>query len=287
MKNLNLPTNYTGPVVIGGLGGSGTRLITKILNELGFYLGDDLNESYDNLWFTLLFKRVETLAASEEEFTVLTEILLKGMTGCEKFTKNQIDLINQLALTARDKHSVKWLKKRALSLLSKKKTKIQSDTRWGWKEPNSHVFLDRLLERFTTMKYIHVVRNGLDMAYSSNQHQLTLWGQHFLGENHSPTPRSSLEFWCITNKRIVEISKSMGTNFLFLNYDNFCTNPETGITELYEFLGLNDAIVSLSSLSDLIRVPSSIGRFKQFDTNIFAEEDVAYVKKLGFDTGER
>ena len=46
-----------GPVVIGGIGGSGTRVIAEIVALFGFYLGRDLNDASDNLTFTLLFKR--------------------------------------------------------------------------------------------------------------------------------------------------------------------------------------------------------------------------------------
>jgi len=45
------------PVAIGGVGGSGTRLIAQCLKELGYFIGSDLNESNDNLLFTALFKR--------------------------------------------------------------------------------------------------------------------------------------------------------------------------------------------------------------------------------------
>ena len=47
----------SGPVIIGGVGGSGTRVVAEIINLLGFYIGDDLNPAKDNLWFLLLFKR--------------------------------------------------------------------------------------------------------------------------------------------------------------------------------------------------------------------------------------
>lgn len=46
-----------GPIVIGGVGGSGTRLIAEIVMDMGFYLGDMLNQSKDLLYFSLLFKR--------------------------------------------------------------------------------------------------------------------------------------------------------------------------------------------------------------------------------------
>jgi hypothetical protein len=46
-----------GPIVVGGVGGSGTRVIAQILSEIGVYFGADLNRPADNLWFTLLFRR--------------------------------------------------------------------------------------------------------------------------------------------------------------------------------------------------------------------------------------
>lgn len=297
----DLPGSYTHPVVIGGVGGSGTRLIARCLDEFGFFMGSDLKEAHDNLWFTLLFKRIEILDSSEEEFDELIEIFLEGMTGSGNFTEKQIDLINHLASAGRENHSASWLKKRARTLLSKKKknglmkrartllskkTKAQPHAGWGWKEPNSHVILDRLQQRFRDMKYIHVVRNGLDMAHSRNQNQLKLWGRHFIGEDYDISPYWSLKYWCIVHRRVLEIGRSMGANFLFLNYDNFCLNPESGIKELCEFLGLDATAIPGSHLLELVHVPDSIGRFRQYGTKIFSEEDVAYVKELGFDIGE-
>ena len=45
------------PVVVGGVGGSGTRVIAQLLQSLDFDMGSDLNESLDDLSFTALFKR--------------------------------------------------------------------------------------------------------------------------------------------------------------------------------------------------------------------------------------
>ena len=43
------------PVVIRGIGGSGTRVVAAILRDAGIYLGNDLNVPLNNLSFTLLF----------------------------------------------------------------------------------------------------------------------------------------------------------------------------------------------------------------------------------------
>jgi hypothetical protein len=285
MLEANLPGNYTPPVAIGGVGGSGTRLIAQCLSELGFFMGHDLNEANDNLWFTLLFKRAGILTASEEACNELTEIFFKGMTGSDGFTKHQARLIKDLASRDREQHSAKSLKKRARSLLSKK-PKLEPDARWGWKEPNSHIVLDRLAKYFRNMKYIHVVRNGLDMAHSRNQNQLELWGRYFIDGEFDTSPYYSLKYWCIIHRRVQEIGKSMGKNFLFLNYDNFCSNPVEGITELCGFLALDSVSIPVDRLSGLVNPPDSVGRFRQHGTEIFDEEDVAYVSELGFDVGE-
>ena len=57
----------TPTVIVGGIGGSGTRLIAMILASLGLNIGNDLNEAYDNLTFTLLFKRQNILEISDNE----------------------------------------------------------------------------------------------------------------------------------------------------------------------------------------------------------------------------
>ena len=276
---------YTNPVVIGGVGGSGTRLIAQCLRGLGFFIGHDLNEANDNLWFTLLFKRIEILSSSAKEFDEVVEIFLKGMTGCEAFTKKQVDLINAVASEYREQHSTTWLRQRAQTLLSKRQA-IGPGTKWGWKEPNSHIVLNRLKDRFGNMKYIHVVRNGLDMAHSDNQNQLRLWGRHLIHEDFNPGPYYSLQYWCIIHRRVLDIGKSMGANFLFLNFDRFCLSPEQGIKDLCEFLGLEVANTLKLSLLSLIHTPVSMGRFKRYGTSIFAEADIGYVKELGFDTDE-
>ena len=56
------------PIAIGGVGGSGTRVIASILKEVGIYIGGDLNHANDNLWFTLLFKHRDALNLNNTEF---------------------------------------------------------------------------------------------------------------------------------------------------------------------------------------------------------------------------
>ena len=65
---LDMTSNSPFPVIVGGIGGSGTRLVAGLLQIFGYYIGDDLNDSLDNHWFTLLFKRRSILLENDVQF---------------------------------------------------------------------------------------------------------------------------------------------------------------------------------------------------------------------------
>jgi hypothetical protein len=281
---INVQHTQLPPVAIGGVGGSGSRLIAQLLVELGLHMGDDLNDANDNLWFTLLFKRIEILSAAADEFENLMEIFINGMTGIRDFTESQTDLINALAAVDRSQHPAAWLKVRARSLLSAKHRLSPMDL-WGWKEPNTHIVIDRLIKALPGLKYIHVVRNGLDMAFSENQNQLKLWGKSFLGKEYPVSPYYSLRYWRIVHERVLALGATMGQRFLFLNFDQLCQNPKRGVKEILEFLSMDVSNTQFNNLTCLVKPPASIGRFKQYGINMFDSDDVSFLKQLGFDTG--
>ena len=65
------------------------------------------------------------------------------------------------------------------SLLRAKHAPPASSIGWGWKLPETYLFLPYVKAVFPKVKYIHVIRHGLDMAYSRNQHQFWAWGAYF------------------------------------------------------------------------------------------------------------
>lgn len=269
------------PVAVGGIGGSGTRLVAEILRHLGFYVGGDLNESVDNLWFTLLFKRFDLGAQAERtaEFDAASDVFRRVMIGDARLTAPQIEWIRTLALTDRPDHDRAWLEARVKTLLEADAAASRAPDRWGWKEPNTHIFLDRLPALFPGMKYIHVSRNGLDMAFSANQNQLRLWGPRFLGEAGAVvSPRASLKYWCHVHRRVLGLSAGLPGHFLMLNYDAFCQAPREHLPALGRFLGIPIDSGQLAALESLVQVPKSIGRFKAHSLDLFDPLDVQYIQ---------
>ena len=95
-----ITSDYPPPIAVGGIGGSGTRLIADCLRELDLFIGGDLNPAYDNLWFTLLFKHQDVLAISDAEFDQRAAVFLTAMVGGRAFTPSQVALVERLAAAA-------------------------------------------------------------------------------------------------------------------------------------------------------------------------------------------
>src|SRR3954462_15420057 len=85
---------------IGGIGGSGTRVVAGIVNELGFEFAPDLSDALDTLWFTLVFKYREAYNMPAERFCRLYEIFRTAMTGSASILLDS-QLVNELLVAER------------------------------------------------------------------------------------------------------------------------------------------------------------------------------------------
>jgi hypothetical protein len=281
-------------IVVGGVGGSGTRMIITILKELGLNIGNDLNEANDNLTFTLLFKHLGTLTLSNDNIHNFVKIIKKEIYH-SPLSSNEINIVDSLSTKGRPGHDYPWIQDRAnhLKQLHKSnpipryhtKSKPLMD-KWGWKEPNSHIIMKSLHELYPSMKFIMVVRNGFDMAFSTNQNQLRLWGPVFLPKEYVKydkhghiiyTPRVSFKYWRIIHEKVISESKQMKSNFLMINYDDMCSHPEKWLIILFDFLNLShDLIPSVLHNVHPLK-PSKYSNLNQFD-----KSDIAFNRQLGF-----
>jgi len=76
----------------------------------------------------------------------------------------------------------------------------------------------------------------------------------------------------------------MKKDFYLLNFDDFCQSPHDGLENLSRFLGVEISKEKSKHIINLVKPLKSIGRFKQHDLSLFDENDMSYVKHLGFDT---
>lgn len=270
------------PVAIGGVGGSGTRLGAALLQLLDFYIGDDLNGPLDNLWFTLLFKRRSILLEGERTFRNLLSLFFYRASGGTEIPDGQRAQIFELAHVGRLQHSQEWLNERANSFLNGL-TACRAGQSWGWKEPNTHIIIDRMFEFQHELKYIHFVRHPLDMALGDNQHQLQNWGPILLNCDVVIEPRQSLAYWCAAHRRILAFMQRWPDRTLMIDFDALCEAPDRHAEQVAAFLGADLPDPVLRAFRKVVVRPQSVGRHKAVDPGQFDPMDLSYVAALGYD----
>jgi len=286
-----------GPVVVGGVGGSGTRVVAEIMRHLGVYTGSVLNKAGDNKWFSLLCKlpRFELdNGADAVQIERSLDLLERAMTGQLSWTRERRtikEIVDRCEARASlrplwDDRSPEWLRTVAATLRHARRNAPADAPVWGWKEPNSHLFLPHMLQHFgERMRYVHVIRNGVYMAYSANQAQVSRWGRYFGVdvEDGSPTPRDSLDYWIAANELAMTRGRALGPDaFLMVNYDQLCAQPAVVVPLLAAFLGFDPPPAQIDELVALPRAarPPALTRTQMEDE--FGEERLSRVRGLGF-----
>ena len=288
----------SGPVIIGGVGGSGTRVVAEIVRHLGFYIGEDLNQASDNLWFLLLFKRPRWFQrARHDQNKIFTGLSLLSTAMHHRAVPQWSELrflmgaVFEIAIFGHNHQGDGrglWPFVRAWNMIARPPNKALSQSRWGWKEPNSHIYLEYLAGYFSNIKYIHTIRHGLDMAFSENQQQLFNWGPIIgleLPQSKADEPVASLKYWIKSNRRVTEIGRKLGDQkFLEVNFDRMCLSPESEIQKIVSFLNIVPDAETRAVLCRIPQKPESLGRYRSRDISRFDQADLEELENLGFST---
>jgi hypothetical protein len=267
------------PIAIGGIGGSGTRIVAEFLKQAGYHLGSDLNEANDNLWFTLLFKRVQTLIQPAADFAALANLFFHRMRGTLD-PAQAAAAAEHLAPLARHgpQNPPDWLATRLKTFLDIAPDEPRRPL-WGWKEPNTHVVIDRLLALHPRLRYIHVTRDAFYMARSANQKQLGLWGPVFLGREVERTPRDALAYWCAVEQRVRHIATLFPERVLLLNFTRFCRDPQAACRAIMEFCGRPCDAGAVMAFAPRVAAPRAVD-YGEIDLGAFDPDDVRYARSL-------
>lgn len=211
-----------GPLVIGGTGGSGTRLFTTLAQSAGVQMGTLLNESEDQLEVAAFLDRW------------INRWLANGRS-CERVMTKEFEEIME-------------------------RHRKDAPDNWGWKEPRSVLLLEYLDRTLAGLRFIHVIRDGRDLALSTNQNQLRKHGEAMLGTTGPVEPARSIALWAKVNSLAADYGESelMG-RYLRLRYEDLLSSPDETASRLAEFCGAE--IASAATLD--LRRPRSLGAWQR------------------------
>lgn len=233
-------------------------------------MGSTVNASYDQLWFTLLFRRrewINTKPTSNELDTALAcfdAICQRDLDYLN--TNNTQQLLERLANNLQNyglsgTSFTTWCDLKRQRINDKEYSAPHS---WGWKEPNTHVFLEPLASFYPQLKYIHVIRHGVDMALSSNQNQTRQWHKWFDLENKElrPSRQESFNFWFCSNRRTKAFCESrLAEQHIWIKYENLCHQPLQTAHKIADFLQIDINDSAASQLQDSV-VTDFVSKYK-------------------------
>lgn len=267
---------------VGGLGGSGTRVLAEILETSGLYIGDLQNSAKDNLVFTTLFKNPDR-RDHLDSFSSRLQLFTRYMQG------GRLSLIDTVRLISFRNENKRIVSNRIGidTIIRKGLTKEDRREKWGWKEPNTHIYLESLISELPNFKYIHLVRNGLDMAFSSNKNQLYNWGRLFgitisRNDPEEVKAKAQLEYWIKSTKRVIQIGDA-SRNVLIVNHADLCLDPVREIDNILQFSDLKPPKKLLEELYSIPSRSKAASRFKESDLKIFEEQQLQNLVELGFE----
>ena len=232
-----------GPVVIGATGGSGTRVVARIARRGGVFLGADLNRSEDALDFAAFSDRwINTLEQSEPPREAVAELR---------------------ALVARQQAEA-------------------AGRPWGWKEPRSLYLLPFLDRELPGLRFLHLVRDGRDMAFSSNQVQLRKHGDAVLGApTGEPGPVRSIALWSEVNLRAARhAEQALGERYLRVRFEDLCAEPAATTATILAFLGGDGDPARIAA--DEVDTPDTFGRWRERDVTALEARAAEALRRFGY-----
>jgi hypothetical protein len=220
----------SGPYVIGATGGSGTRVIASIVRSAGMFIGTDLNDYEDAVDFGRYSDRW------------INRYVAAGQDPPPDVRTAMVAELQEVVA----RHC---------------STMPAEATCWGWKEPRSIYLLPFLDQEHPALRFLHVVRDGRDMAFSSNQQQLMKHGSVVLERRVSwRRPIRSIALWNDVNLMAADFGERvLGERYKLVRFEDLCAEPAHSVEGIYRFFGLEGDV---SAAAGEVKPPGGLGRWR-------------------------
>ncbi len=204
-------------------------MVARILREAGLFIGVELNESedawklgdYSDRWINVFLTQRDGRLPALVERAMLDDLGVLLVEHCAT---------------------------------------LEPGRPWGWKEPRSIYLLPFFHQQLPALRFLHVVRDGRDMALSANQNQLRKHGDSApIPADLSPSERS-MALWSWVNVTTARYGEEhLGDRYLRIRFEDLCSRPAEVARGIVEFFGLTgDPGAAIRTIAP----PASLGRWR-------------------------
>ncbi|MEQ9619898.1 MAG: sulfotransferase [Deltaproteobacteria bacterium] len=283
-------------MIIIGMSRSGTSMLTRMLADLGLFVGSNLTHNHEALFFRnindwLLTQcsgglenpgTIRYLLADEEARALYGEFI--------RFTMGTPDAISFLGLR-------KYIKYR---------NPLKLDIPWGWKDPRNTFILPLWLDIFPDAKVIHIIRHPLDIVNSlktrrrkglsrlKDRHRKfkSLYRYYlvrkFIGAERVFTDLrgASLEEGLLMWEEYVEEARrhvsSLKEGAVEIRYEDFLENPVAILNHLVDFCGLDAGAPEIQKSAGKVNKTRGFAYLKNPELKSFSARVAERLKSYGY-----
>ncbi len=220
------------PLVVGATGGSGTRVMARVLRKAGWFMGN-------------------RVSPRNEDSLPIAWFLTKWLKALKDFPDVDSRILGR---ALRDFERMVHIHRRGIP---------SANDLWGWKNPRSVWLIPFLVNRFPELKFVHMIRDARDMMLSENIYFLRQFGHWLLGPDWWRNPEAAqLQLWRLSNKRAVEFAqKYLKDRYYMVRYEDLCQKPAETVRGLMQFLSAPE--MDVGPLIEGIRDRGNIGRWRR------------------------
>jgi hypothetical protein len=192
-------------LIVGGTDGSGTRRVVQVLTDLGVLMVSEDPETYDihadsvGGWpptVTTVLRETKSLNYNIRSLAVSTQNRVKS-------SANQI--IKQAEVDSTKPTSTRLA---VGGQLPRPQGHLASGVKYGFKAPVSMTLVPVWAELLPDFKFLHVVRDGRDIAFSANQGPVEKFYSYMYDTRSADTAENAIRLWSDWNTQIYDWAKN-------------------------------------------------------------------------------
>lgn len=227
------------PLILYGMHRSGTSLTVRLLADVGIHMGTWLSRDAEAVHFQRLNRRIYAAAGST---WADIDGLLHEMRS-EAFVAHQIELTLRRLFGCSSHVCKRPVIAGFFGRMLWAKIRQGDAVTWGWKDPRTTLTLPVWQRVFPHARYVHVLRNGIDVAISihrrSRKQQRKLRNRLF-PLDYSPATLDfgySFRLWEAYVSRALEYQQLLPPEqCLEMHYEDLLEEPEVQLRRLLGFL---------------------------------------------------
>ena len=208
---------------------SGTSLVAEILQEMGLFIGKDLNIHYESKSILEMNNFILSVAHSFWDYPLPIEKLISN----KKSFNNLVNILKDRNNNFRSKKNFWGLKNLLFS--------NQDGIIWGWKEPRTTLTFPFWLKIYPNAKFLFIYRNGVDVASSLLVREQKREGNitNKVNSLRCLDLDESFNLWEEYNSIFLNYKNLIDEDKLFcFSYEQFLKKPIQVVNEIEEFLGI-------------------------------------------------